>query len=397
MKNLWTTKIAGLFLSIGFVYLLSSCGKNDGLVSPESEPVEVAIIDDGNYDPVLEEVAKAVAGSINEVSMRVFIKGEALKKFDGDYDILYRNVHDKIINGRSVESIFSTSTRNNTARTAPLDLDKVLAKYPLLNISVPVNAEKWDVNSYEPLVAIMPNIRDESKLDKIKAFDKDGNTHWLDAQKAPNVPVVVVSINERTFLQPNGIVALKTGFVKTAVKNGRANYEELPDPYNGGGGGNGTPCTAPYSSSIRLKGYNSRNISAIESWANGAPEIRMVCSFVNQSGTKTDIIGGEGNLHEPNYRSMVDNVWWNFSDYLFNWQSSYGDMITFVLKEEDVGTIINLPVTIKGKFSGVEVSLSTTITARDNDEHIGTFPVSREDFCDGQVYGNYSLYFKLGY
>lgn len=133
MKNLCMTKIAGLFLSIGFVWLLSSCGKNNESVSPASEPVELTTLKDGEYDPMLEEVAKAVAGSLNEVSMRIFIKDEALKKFDGDYDILYRNVQNKIVNGQSVKSIFSTSARNNASREIPLDLGKTgkisLAEY----------------------------------------------------------------------------------------------------------------------------------------------------------------------------------------------------------------------------------------------------------------------------
>ncbi|TAE36265.1 MAG: DUF3103 family protein [Runella slithyformis] len=399
MKNLCMTKIAGLFLSIGFVWLLSSCGKNNESVSPASEPVELTTLKDGEYDPMLEEVAKAVAGSLNEVSMRIFIKDEALKKFDGDYDILYRNVQNKIVNGQSVKSIFSTSARNNASREIPLDLGKILAKYPLLNISVPVNVEKWDANSYEPLVVVIPNIKDESKLDKIKAYDKRGNVHWLDAQKVPNVPVIAVGINERTTLQPNGVAVVRTDFLKTTFRNGRTSLEEeLPPIENGGSGGGSTSCTAPYSSNMVLKGYKSENIGAIESWANGAPEIRMSCSYTNQSGTAINLHGGaEGALDEPNYRSMVDNTWWNFTNTLFTWQSSYGDLVDFVLWEEDAGTIVDTPVTIKGKFAGVELSASFNIKVTNNDERIGTFTVYRENICNNQTYGTTALRFRLGY
>ena len=92
MKNLRTTKIAGLFLGIGFACLLSSCDKNDGLVSPESEPVGNISGEQVQYDPQMEAIAKALAASMGEESVRTLIKTEALKKFDGDYDILYQKL-----------------------------------------------------------------------------------------------------------------------------------------------------------------------------------------------------------------------------------------------------------------------------------------------------------------
>jgi hypothetical protein len=45
MKNLRTIKVAGLFLSIGFACLLSSCDKNDSEVSKPQSIEEVSISD----------------------------------------------------------------------------------------------------------------------------------------------------------------------------------------------------------------------------------------------------------------------------------------------------------------------------------------------------------------
>lgn len=381
MKNLRTTKIAGLFLSIGFACLLSSCDKNDGLVSPESEPIEVATIDGANYDPMLEEVAKAVAGSMNDVSMRTFIKGEVLKKFDGDYDILYRNADDKMVNGRTVKSIFETSTRNSASRTAPLDLDRVLVKYPLLNISVPVNAEKWDVNSYEPLVVVISNIKDESKLDKIKAYDKEGNIHWLDAQKAPNVPVIVIGSNERTVLQPNGEAILRKDFVKTTVKNGRISLYEDP---NGGGGGGG--CTYADNSWLYLKGMSSPDISHYESWAKGAPEITMQV-FTPGSADNFTTLGKIRQIDEmePGSRSDInDNNWWNVNYSVVYWNpSTIAKTLLFHFYEVD-GGIPNVEISLGGGFKiGVpgtgeySTSLGVKVTIQDGDDEIGQMLVDK--------------------
>jgi Protein of unknown function (DUF3103) len=327
---------------------------------------------------------------MGEESVRTLIKTEALKKFDGDFDILYQNINDKNVGGKTLNALLNENGRKNgAARTLPIS--SLVAQMPLLNISVPVNIEKWNTGSFEPLVVVQSNIKDESKLKLIKAYDKDGKVHWLDAQKAPDFPVIVVGFNERNTIE-NGKAVLRTDLMFSKKPSGA----KLLSDDSGGGGGSST-CTAPYFSGVVLKGYNSGNLGAIESWFNGGPEIRMTCAYANQSGNSVNIFGQtQGNLHNPD-RSWVNNTWWDLNDYLFNWQQSYGDMVTFVLWEEDYGTFINLPVTVKGKFLGSEISSTFTINLSDDNEWIGSFPVYREDFCKNKVFGNNSLYFKLGY
>ena len=399
MKNLRTTKIAGLFLSIGFACLLSSCDKNDGVVSPESEPVGIISAEQVQYDPQMEAIAKALAASMGEESVRTLIKTEALKKFDGDYDILYQKIGNQNVGGKTLSTLLNENSQKGNEKSRTLPISQFAVQMPLLNIGVPVNAEKWNTSNFEPLVVISPSsvVKDETKLTLVKAYDKAGKVHWLDAKKAPDFPVVVVGLNERVEILANGIASIKKGLIFTNNGEDKKQVELYEDPDGGGGGGGGGTCTAPYFSGIVLKGYNSGNISAIESWFNGGPEIRMTCAYANQNGNSVNIFGEtQGNLHNPD-RSWVNNTWWDLNDYLFNWQSSYGDLVTFVLWEEDAGTLINIPVTVKGKFLGAEINASFTINISDDNEWIGSFPVYREDFCRNKVFGNNSLYFKLGY
>ena len=399
MKNLRTTKIAGLFLSIGFACLLSSCDKNDGVVSPDSVPVGNISAEQVQYDPQMDAIAKALAASMGEESVRTLIKTEALKKFDGDYDILYQKIGNQNVGGKTLSTLLNENSQKGNEKSRTLPISQFAVQMPLLNIGVPVNAEKWNTSNFEPLVVISPSsvVKDETKLTLVKAYDKAGKVHWLDAKKAPDFPVVVVGLNERVEILANGIASIKKGLIFTNNGEDKKQVELYEDPDGGGGGGGGGTCTAPYFSGIVLKGYNSGNISAIESWFNGGPEIRMTCAYANQNGNSVNIFGEtQGNLHNPD-RSWVNNTWWDLNDYLFNWQSSYGDLVTFVLWEEDAGTLINIPVTVKGKFLGAEINASFTINISDDNEWIGSFPVYREDFCRNKVFGNNSLYFKLGY
>ena len=85
------------------------------------------------------------------------------------------------------------------------------------------------------------NVKDESKLKLIKAYDKTGKVHWLDAQKAPEFPVIVVGFNERNEIV-NGKVSMKKGLIlgtkKSSAGTSDVNYL-LPGDDNGGGGTGG--------------------------------------------------------------------------------------------------------------------------------------------------------------
>ena len=89
------------------------------------------------------------------------------------------------------------------------------------------------------------NVKDESKLKLIKAYDKTGKVHWLDAQKAPNFPVVIVGFNERNEIV-NGKVIMKKGLILGTEKSNAdtpiVNYIQ-PDEGGGSGGTGGGGCS----------------------------------------------------------------------------------------------------------------------------------------------------------
>lgn len=150
--------------------------------------------DIARYDPLVEKVAKNLAEALENVEVRRFIKTEASKKFDGDFDILLGNAKDSRINGKALKGVLRDISAKGEGSL--LDVDQAVSSLPLLNISVPIGMEKWKEESFIPLVVAFPDIRDESKLDKVKAYNSKGEVVWLDIKSLSDDPIIVIGLSE---------------------------------------------------------------------------------------------------------------------------------------------------------------------------------------------------------
>ncbi len=185
-----------------------------------------------------EEFAKLLASSLKDQGVRKFIKDEANKIFDGDFDILVS----RVVNSKIGDVTFSEKIKQNSVGgiTKGNEVFENAIKNPKLNIAVPILIEKWDT-SKQPLVAVALGVS-EKGTEYLKAFDSNGNSYLIDANLEPNVPVIVVGNNERMNYKPevNSSTNLRTS----------GNFE-------------------------RITYLKCPNLSDIESWYFGAPEIRF--------------------------------------------------------------------------------------------------------------------------
>lgn len=351
----------------------------------------------------MDIVAKQLAASLNQKGIRHFIKKEALKKFDGDFDILYDKVKSQVMEGKTFQNHLGTLnfSVSGTSKNTIKQLENITSSLPLLNISIPVNIEKWDTESFTPLVAIVPADYDEKTSSKIKAYDKYGKIHWLDAKKKPDFPVIAVGINERTKLSANGGITLKKEckpLFNPEVNIGtlKANKLLIAPIDEGGGGGGGSP------SLCRIDGQREYIDGIIfpdnylqtmyEDWILGAPELKL--SIFKPINNFTELGEFYTTNYEPANRSDVNNKWqyFNGSWPLFNWYNAdYGNIVIYKWIEEDSGSIITID--IKGTISGVE--LKGTLNIRNNDDEILTTPVDQRD-CDAvKIYGPPSFKFQI--
>lgn len=394
-----------MLLAMSVIYI-TGCEKEDlNAVEQSLDPIEAAPGLAGgdqdviltSRDKVLDNVAKRLARSLEKEEVRAFIKSEALKKFDGDFDILYSNVKNKSITG----SKFSEHL-NQAAKTGE-DVNQLAARVPLLNIAVPVNIDKWNTENFIPLVAIAHSSLDEKTTELIKAYDSKGNIHWLNAKEAPDYPVVVVGLNERAevdedgnLLKVNNYPSVNSRMEEESLESGDDQY--LIDDGGSGGGGGSTGGSTGSTTDCRvdkkyewLTGMEFADVSYYEAWARGAPEVRLIVKSPEHNfdgpNDQTGIYIGD---FKPSNRSDVNGKRWDLNSDLFPWDKDLNGLTTgfyfYEIDEGGSGQTINLSLTYKLPGGGTATA-KTDLKIGSSDDHIGLKTVNF-DTC---LPGGYSL------
>ncbi len=274
------------------------------------------------WNDASQKSAKAVSNLLRNRSFRDYLKQEVLKAFDGDYDALVSKVVKDYQGGNYNWNATQMQILANTS-----------SSFPLMQIAVQVSPEQWNTNAI-PNIVWMDAEWDEARKPQISGYDKNGNTIILDGRVTPNAPTVIISLNERGFIACDDLQYYRSN----SICEGCPKPCQLGDDDSGGGGsgGGGTggdlypdlvKCT---SVDLGTEGDSTEpirwlrqeylyesifemyfgNLSAVESWVNGAPEIK-VWTF---SQTEIDSSINERNYRaefEPNKRKDIDKKWWN--------------------------------------------------------------------------------------
>ena len=129
---------------------------------------------------------------VAEKPVRDFIRTEALKMMDGDYDVPYSLVkHKTLANGKTFEETLAPYFKE-------IGLKDIEAGLPLLTIFVPTlpensfSAELWNTETEIPFVAIVLNT-----INDIPVISPEGEMVTIPANLIPSFPVVVIKENER--------------------------------------------------------------------------------------------------------------------------------------------------------------------------------------------------------
>jgi hypothetical protein len=176
----------------------SCTNENDMIENPK-------VSNNETYPP--QVFAKQLALSLkNNDNLRDFLKEEANKQKDGDYDILIAECMDQEVKTESMLRSKNTSDITPTFRESINQNEKITSvlaeienNYPLLQIAIPnMENASWEsvVSGKDPFyVAFLPDDYEEG--DDVLAYDQNGDEHILDGQNEPETPVIVIGINER--------------------------------------------------------------------------------------------------------------------------------------------------------------------------------------------------------
>jgi hypothetical protein len=187
-----------------------SCTNGDDLIENPKISNGETISNSETYPP--QVFAKQLAISLkNNDNLRDFLKEEANKQKDGDYDILIAESIDQEVKTesmlRSVDASGVTPTFRETINKngeITSALTEIENDYPLLQISIPnMENASWEsvVSGEAPFyVAFLPSDYEEG--DDVLAYDQNGNEHILDGKNEPETPVIVIGTNERIACAP---------------------------------------------------------------------------------------------------------------------------------------------------------------------------------------------------
>jgi len=184
-----------LFMSIGVFMFAFSCSDD---VFKETQDTNQTFVERNAQKnekwQIKEEFGFALSSAVNQsFELRQMLKEEALKMFNKDYEVLVYLIKDvRLENNLTFEDLINSHLGENQT------LQRILNVEPTLTILVPelpmdsFSAEKWNVESEIPAVAIRTNVTNEVPL-----ITPDGELEIMPADVTPGFPVVVVKNNER--------------------------------------------------------------------------------------------------------------------------------------------------------------------------------------------------------
>lgn len=416
----------------------------------------------------LEIFAKAIMKTLDNRDFRSILKTEGLKMFDGDYDILFKDLESKTIKGKSIKDL----VYENFAMLLPNEeaFNNIL-KDSRLQISIPVKCTVWNVNQAQPLVTYIPANFDEKKFTAVKAFDTKLNEIWLSTQHEPDFPVIVIGycervdsngnllknvneavsqLSEKALMEPVltksasndfGLLSVPSSptelksyaylplmidltWLDNSVDETSFKVEQRISPYNyieiatlpanqnyytvtnlslntkysyrvqainESGPSNYSNIIYEYASERRetyweyMYKMKFTDLNAVESWLNGAPEIRWIV----YCGTA---IIYERNYFEPSKRSDINGTWYTYNQSQFRWYLDYGKVCTYKWIERDnPNTVItiNVPIWSRDDSTGeVTTYGSVSLAVHESDDDIGTCAVDwRSPISDVHIAG----------
>ncbi len=211
------------------IALFFSCEKEDINSKPSNiNNLEQDIVYDYKSE-LKRDFAKALVQALEDnENLRSFIKKEALKMFDKDYDILYQLVKDETISdSKSFRDILTEYFDDNNK------LIEIEDNLPLLTIFVPklpensFSAEIWNTETETPEVAIRM-----TTTNNVPMFTSDNREYILKGGDIPAFPVVVIKENERLIVNASSIS--NKGIYGSTLKNPKSiiEFRFLDDVFN---------------------------------------------------------------------------------------------------------------------------------------------------------------------
>lgn len=210
--KLWIMKKTFILLSLASLLCICSCKSGDDIYSEEEELVKTTALENKDLEKFTSVVQNAL---INSSDFRKLLKEEVNLQRDGDYDMILKKAVDGDVkstiglrNSFSIRDLLNESqnkiSRLRSSKVESADelaygsyIDNLLKKYPNLQISIPVNADKWNADSEIPVITYIPFDKKDLDGTPLVGYRANGDTIMLSDKTPPTFPVIVIGLNER--------------------------------------------------------------------------------------------------------------------------------------------------------------------------------------------------------
>lgn len=172
----------------------------------------------------LDQMARYFAQAVTDPGLRYEIHDQVARRFDGDTNVLYTTLAASSDVRSRLAAAYSQGLQGQGV-AALSAIDKLSRDIPRLQVAVPVQFETWDAARSTPLVGFAPVGVDDTALKTITAYDAQGRVHTLDAQVAPTVPVIILSLNERTDNAGNVLEVFRTADPASPTLSAQGTYQ----------------------------------------------------------------------------------------------------------------------------------------------------------------------------
>jgi hypothetical protein len=394
--------VAGLF----FV----SCEKENVKITENSSNISLS---KEKYDEYSQKLFCVVLKSLGDKEFKSFIKKEALKQFDGDYDMLIASALDKPMNGnlkstsRTLKEyllgkIEASNLKSSEVKTSNF-LDSILLYCPLMQISVPElkenSTENWDIENDNILLTVLPSNFDEKTFSFISAFDKNGNYYELSLDTFPNVPVIVISNNERLEVaEKSSLKSLNNNHyfsnqyytyyfmnneIETNSKKNDANFLKSAQSIDR---------DTKTGKDVLYKGrfVSKTAFRQVEPWPSGRPEFKVIIVYSDRNGTTFTANSVEKVIDKDGWITRYV-LWVNLATKTINipimrwYRDRFGLYMKYKWIEQDGGNSTEISTTLNNKYDD-NTSIATTVksTIKKDDDDCGEAIVEYEDPTSGE-------------
>lgn len=183
------------------------------------------------YNQGLEEYSLALAKALRDNEFRSLLKNELLKREDGDFDIIWKSFKLKQLNGESInEKIIKETVEREDMNLWMGKMNSFNDLFKQLQISMPIGIDKWDPETFSPLIAFR-KVSVDGPMEYLVTINSKGQKGQVSAEFVPDYPIIVINLNERSDINGDILPQYRAGARKDEVST-KGLIPDLNPPYS---------------------------------------------------------------------------------------------------------------------------------------------------------------------